>query len=123
MAAWRTRQQARERILATFAAALDRIIPGDESQPLRGGRFLDGEEQAEDFVQAVTPVLLEERAALEDNAQVSVGGRCPFCSSEPVYLEKRLVKQEVQTPHGRVVLEQQRGRCRSCDRTFSPSGP
>jgi hypothetical protein len=122
MAARTTRQEARRRVLAAVQGALDRIMPADESKPLRGGRFVDWEDQAEDFVQAVTPVLLEERSALDDSAEVSQGGRCPFCSSTVVYLEKRVVKEEVQTPHGKVVLEQQRCRCRSCDRTFSPSG-
>lgn len=122
MPARSTRQQARERVLATFNAALDRVIPADEAKPLRGGRFVDWEDQAEDFIQAVAPVLLEERAALEDNAKVDAGGRCPHCSSERVYLERRVVQGEIQTPHGKAVLEQQRCRCRLCDRTFSPSG-
>lgn len=109
--------------MAACQAALERVIPVDESKPLRGGRFIDWEDQAEGFIRAVAPVLLEERVALEDNAQVAQAGRCSFCSSPQVYLEKRVVKEELQTPHGAVVLEQQRCRCRSCGRTFSPSGP
>ena len=122
MAARTTRQEARQRVLAVVAAALERIIPADESKPLRGGRFIEWEDQAEDFVQAVAPVLLEERSALDEGAAVAEGGRCPWCSGTGVYLEKRVVQGEVQTPHGKAVLSQQRCRGRSCGRTFSPSG-
>ena len=47
MPARTTRQEARSRILATFSAQLDRMIPEDESVPLKGATFADFEDQAE----------------------------------------------------------------------------
>jgi hypothetical protein len=124
MAAVTTRQAARERILRAVKAELDRIIPSDESAPMRGRTFREWEDQADQFDRTVTTILLQERAALDASAQVDGGGRCPACGSERVYLENKGVrKTEMQTPHGKVVVERQTCRCRSCDRTFSPSGP
>ena len=122
MSARTTRQEARRRVLADVTAALDRVIPADESKPLRGGTFASWEDQADDFARTITTALLEERAGLEDSAAVTVGGTCPHCGSGRVYLKARAVQGELQTPYGPVVLEQQRCRCRSCGRTFSPSG-
>ncbi len=45
MSASRTRQKARARILSAFAAQLDRLIPDDESVPLKGATFADFEDQ------------------------------------------------------------------------------
>jgi DNA-directed RNA polymerase subunit RPC12/RpoP len=124
MAALTERKAARARITAVFHAALDRVLPADESVPLRGGTFLEWEQQADELERIVLPTFLEERAALADQARVEEGGRCPHCGSERVYLEKQRVRPvERQTPHGVVVLAEQTCRCRSCDRTFSPSGP
>ncbi len=123
MPARTTRQQARERVLKTVMDALDRIIPPDESVPLKGATFGDWEEQAGQLRRAVLPTLLEERAALEDNAQVEEAGRCPYCGSDRVYLEKQTSDPEVLSPDGPVVLHKQHCRCRACDGSFSPSGP
>jgi hypothetical protein len=122
MSALTTRQEARSRILAAFQAQLDRVIPGDESIPLQGATFSDFEDQVEEMARACLPVILEERAALEQNASVVSAGRCPFCGSDRVYLEKQVTQPEVISPHGRVVLREQHARCRSCDGSFSPSG-
>jgi len=122
MPATTTRQEARRRMMAEAMAALDRVIPADESKPLRGGTFAAWEDQADAFARTITTALLEERAALEDSAAVSGGGSCPHCGSERVYLKPQAIREEVRTPYGPVVLTQQRCRCRSCDRTFSPSG-
>jgi hypothetical protein len=43
MSARTTRVEARERIIKSFMDSLDRIIPPDESVPLRGQTFLDWE--------------------------------------------------------------------------------
>ncbi len=123
MPARTTRQQARQRAIAAFMASLDQMIPADESVPLKGSTFLDWEQQAQRMKQAVIPTVLEERAALEDNAQVPGGGRCPYCSSERVYLEKPETIQEVLSPDGPVLVPKQHCRCRACDRSFSPSEP
>jgi hypothetical protein len=124
MAALTDRLAARARLQKIFDEALDQVIPMDLTKPLRGRTFREWEDQADEFDRTVTASLLQERAGLEDNAKVEVGGRCPHCGSEKVYLEKKEAKTvERQTPHGVVVLSEQRCRCRSCDRTFSPSGP
>ena len=51
-----------------FEQALDRVIPANDSVPLRGRTFLEWEDQADAFDAAVTTTLLEERAALEGTA-------------------------------------------------------
>ncbi len=122
MPARSTRQEARARILAAFSGQLDRLIPEDESVPLKGATFADFEDQVETLAQAALPVALEERAALEGNAEVEAAGRCPYCGSEGVYLKKEMTQPEVRSRHGPVVLHKQNARCRSCGGSFSPSG-
>jgi len=122
MPARTTRQEARARILATFSAQLDRLIPEDPSVPLKGATFADFEDQTQTLVQAALPVVLEERAALEPNAKVETAGRCPYCGSDGVYLEKEATQPEVRSLYGPVVLVKQHARCRSCGGSFSPSG-
>src|SRR4051794_17720751 len=124
MPARTTRQQARERLIQTFMASLDKVIPPDESVPLRGSTFRDWEDQAAELRRAVVPTLLEERAALEDNARVAGGGgHCPHCGSDAVYLEKQATRPEVITPDGPAVVEKQHCRCRTCGGSFSPAEP
>jgi hypothetical protein len=123
MAARTTRQEARERILKTMTAALDRIIPPEGQGALKGATFLDWENQAEEFKRAVVPTLLEERAALDGQALVADGGHCPFCGSGSVYLEKQTTSPETTSPDGAVLIPKQHCRCRNCDGSFSPSGP
>ena len=123
MSARSTRQEARARILGAFTARLDRIIPKDEGVPLKGATFADFEDQVETLAQAALPVALEERAALESNAEVETAGRCPHCGSQGVYLEKEVTQPEVRSRYGPVVLYKQHARCRSCGGSFSPSGP
>lgn len=122
MSARTTRQAARARILSTFSAELDRMIPEDEEIPLKGATFADFEDQVEEVAQSALPVILEERAALELNAEVETAGRCPHCGSDRVYLEKQVSQPEMMSLHGPVVLCKQHARCRSCDGSFSPSG-
>ena len=123
MPARHSRQEARERILKAFAAGLDRIIPADGHKPLKGARFLEWELQVQRLKRNVMPMLLEARAALEDNAQVVDGGHCPHCGSNSVYLEKQTTATEVHSPDGPVIIERQHCRCRTCDGSFSPSEP
>ena len=122
MPARTTRQAARARILAAMAAQLDRMIPQDEEVPLKGATFADFEDQVEALARTALPVALEERAALESNAEVIAPGRCPHCGSDRVYLKKETTQPEVRSPHGPVVLFEQHARCRSCGISFSPSG-
>jgi DNA-directed RNA polymerase subunit RPC12/RpoP len=123
MSALTTRQESRARAMAAFAAALDRMLPGDESTPLKGATFADFEDQVEELIHSTIPVVLEERAALEVSAQVESPGRCPHCGSQRVYMEKRVTQAEIRSGYGPVVIREQHARCRACDRTFSPSGP
>jgi ribosomal protein S14 len=122
MRARSTRQEARARILTAFTAQLDRVIPEDERVPLKGATFADFEDQVDTLAQAALPVALEERAALESNAEVQSAGRCPHCGSQGVYLENEVTQPEVRSRYGPVVLHKQHARCRSCGGSFSPSG-
>ena len=121
MPARTTRELARQRAIAVFMSSLDRIIPADESAPLKGSVFRDWEDQAAELRRAVIPTILEERAALEDNARVERAGCCPWCGSDSVYLKKQATRPEVLTPDGPVVVEKQHGRCRTCGGSFSPA--
>jgi hypothetical protein len=121
MPARTTRQQARQRMIETFMASLDKVIPPEESVPLKGRTFLDWEKQAEQLKRAVIPTLLEERAALEHSAMAEQGGCCPYCGSDSVYLEKQTSQVEVHSPDGPVLIQKQHCRCRNCGGSFSPS--
>jgi len=123
MPARTTRKEARERLIRTMMAAVDRIIPEDESKPLKGSTFSEWEDQADAFKRAVVPTLLEERAGLEESAHVEHGGHCPYCGSRSVYLERQTSRSEIIGPDGPVVFDKQNCRCRTCDGSFSPSVP
>ena len=122
MAATTTREAARERVRRMLEATLDRLIPLDESVPLKGSRFIDFETQADELKRALLPTFLEERAALDAHASAGVPGFCPHCGSARVYLEKPLRQVEVTSRDGPVVLTKQDCRCRACNGSFSPSG-
>jgi hypothetical protein len=121
MAARVTRQQARKAAIKSFMSSLDRMIPADASKPLKGAKFIDWENQIEEMAQAVLPTVLEQRAMLEENAQVEHAGHCPHCSSDRTYVEKQTTKPEIISPHGPVVIEKQHARCHCCGGSFSPS--
>ena len=123
MPARTTRAEARKRVIQAFMASLERIIPEDESKPLRGSRFLDWELQAQALKHAVVPTLLEERASLEDNAMVEAKdtGHCPHCGSSRVYLEDQVTRTELISPDGPLEIQKQHCRCRQCGGSFSPS--
>jgi ribosomal protein L37E len=123
MPARTTRKDAREHLVKTFMASLDRIIPEDPAKPLKGSTFREWEEQAAELRRALLPTVLEQRAALEDNARVDSGGHCPRCGSDSVYLEKQTTQPEVITPDGPAVIFKQHSRCRTCGGSFSPSEP
>ena len=122
MAALTDREAARERLSHAFHTMLDRMVPPDAATPLPGGgQFVDWEDQGERMARTLVPMFLEERAALDGAARAAAGGvRCPGCASDRVYLADGAVRVEVVTPLGPVVVDEQRCRCRSCDRSFSP---
>ena len=123
MAARTTREAGRARVFAAVEKALDRVIPLDEAMPLRGRTFIEWEDQADAFDQAVTSTLLQERAALDESAAVEPDqlGCCPHCGSDRLYLRGEAHNESRRALHGEVVLMHQRLRCRSCGRSFSPS--
>jgi hypothetical protein len=121
MPALTTRQAARERLQKMAQTAIDRLIPADEAQPLRGTLFADFENQTYAAGNDVLTAMMEERAKLEDHACVESAGRCPYCTSERTYLEDGLRPVERRSPSGPVLLEQQDARCRACNGSFSPS--
>src|SRR5258706_13196552 len=84
MPARTTRKEARERLIQTMMAALDRIIPEDESKPLRGTTFGSWEDQTDAFKQAMIQTILAERVGLEENARIENRGHCPRCGSTSV---------------------------------------
>jgi hypothetical protein len=116
------REQARQRLDDIYASLRDRLIPVDESVPLQGAIFREWEDQAELIERELCTAFLEERTGLEALSQGSDRGRCPECGSDRIYVIPKVSKVEVLTPHGPVVLEKRRCRCRSCGRSFSPSG-
>jgi len=106
-----------------LAGLLDRYIPADEATPLRGQTFREWEDQADEFDRELTGAFLEELAGLSVAARVERPGPCPHCGAIQTYLVKGSARPtELRTKHGQVVIAQQQCRCRSCDRTFSPSG-
>lgn len=127
MAARTDREAARAAMRAAFEKALEQAIPEDQSKPLYGETFQEWEQEADRLDQTLTPVLMEQRALLADSAEAEARhlGHCPHCGEAVrLYLQRSECKQEeLQTPHGPAVLGQQSVRCRSCGRSFSPSGP
>jgi hypothetical protein len=123
MPARTTRQEARQRAIEVFMSSLDRIIPADKSVPLKGRLFRDWEDQVAELRRALIPTILEERAALSDEARVETPGHCPRCGSESVYLERPTTRPEVLTPDGPAVVHKQHCRCRTCGGSFSPAEP
>ena len=121
MPALTTRQAARERLLKMAQAAIDRLVPADEAQPLRGSTFSDFENQSYAVGNDVLTAMMEERAKLESNARVESAGRCPHCASQRTYLEAQSTRIERLSPSGPVLLDEQHARCRACDGSFSPS--
>ena len=121
MAARTTRQAARAQLRQIFETELDLLIPPDEQTPLKGRLFVDFEDQVEKLVSTVGRVALRERAALDGKAAVAEGGRCPYCGSDSIYLEKQETQPLLISPHGPLRLAQQQARCRRCDGSFSPA--
>jgi hypothetical protein len=121
MPALTTRKAARERLLKMAQAAIDRLVPADEAQALRGSVFADFENQSYAVGNDVLTAMMEERAKLESNARVERAGRCPYCASQRTYLEAQSTRIERLSPSGPVLLEEQHARCRACNGSFSPA--
>lgn len=117
-----TRQEARQGILEIVGRMLDKYIPEDPSKPVKDGLFWDWEDMADEFDREVTGTFVEVLARLSGQARVEHPGACPFCGSPHVRWLKAEGQRERRSKHGEVVLPRQVAQCRSCDRSFSPSG-
>lgn len=122
MAGRMTRQEAREHVLKTVQGLVDRYLPEDEKLPVKDGTFWEWEEIGDAFDREATASLLEALAGLSRQAQLENPGACPFCGCVQVRWLDDGKQQERQSKHGAVVVPRQVARCRSCGRSFSPSG-
>ena len=64
MAGERSRQEARERVMATVKKLLDKHIPEDEKLPVKDGKFWEWEDMADEFDREVTGAFVESLAEL-----------------------------------------------------------
>jgi hypothetical protein len=122
MAGLTTRQEARDHVLTKVKKLLDQMIPEDESQPVKDGVFWEWEEMADAFDREATASLVEALAGLSAKAKLEQPGACPACGSARVRWLDASKQQERQSKHGVVVVPRQVAQCRSCGRSFSPSG-
>lgn len=122
MAGITTRQEARAHVLGTVQALLDRMIPEDEKQPVKDGVFWEWEVMADEFDREATASLMEALAGLSGQAKLDHPGACPKCRCLRTRWLDQNKQRERQSKHGVVVLPRQVARCRSCGRSFSPSG-
>jgi hypothetical protein len=116
------RQEARERLDRKYAALREKYFPSDEGQPVADGEFWEWERIADAFDREMTAAVLEELANLSPVAALPEPGPCPHCGSGNTKWLQEWGQQERRSKHGVVVLPRQVARCRSCDRSFSPSG-
>jgi hypothetical protein len=122
MGAMITREQARERLLKQCQEIVERRIPLDPNKPVRGEKFREWEDQADEVCREIGGAFLETLSQLNSQAHADTPGTCPYCGSDSARFLEAAVQQERQSTHGPVVLPRQVARCRSCGRTFSPSG-
>lgn len=122
MAGITTRQEARDHVRSKVEALLDRMIPEDENQPVKDGFFWEWEVMADEFDRETTAALIEALAGLSGQARLDHPGACPACGCLRTRWLDKDKQQERQSKHGVVVLPRQVARCRSCGRSFSPSG-
>jgi len=122
MGAMITREQAREQLRKQFEESLERYIPSDPCKPVRGDKFREWEDQADDLCRNIGGAFLETLSQLHGQACVQTPGACPHCGSGSTRFLEKEGQQERQSTHGPVVLPRQVARCRSCGRSFSPSG-
>jgi len=122
MAGTLTRQEAREHVMARVKEWLDRKMPEDSAKPVKDGEFREWEDMADEFDREVTAAVVEALAGLSSKAKLQEPGVCPSCGSGNVRWLDEDKQQERQSQHGVMVLPRQVARCRSCGRSFSPSG-
>jgi hypothetical protein len=122
MAGRLTRQEARERLDQVYGQLKDRLVPLDENQPVKDGNFWEWEELADEFDRDMTGALMEVLSGLSSKATLEEPGVCPHCGKGDARWLEEEGQRERQSNHGNVVISRQVARCRSCGRSFSPSG-
>jgi hypothetical protein len=116
------RELARQRLQGVCQKLLDKYIPADEKKPVKDGLFREWEDLADEFDRQMTGAFLEEMVRLSSHARQSEAGACPHCQSANTKWLESQGQRERRSNHGVVVLPRQVARCRSCGRSFSPSG-
>ena len=122
MAGEMTRQEARAKFDELCQRVRDKFLPEDSSKPVAEGKFWQWEDQADALDRELTGGFLEILGQLSGQAKLKEPGACPFCGSKRVRWLKAEGQRERRSKHGEVVLPRQVAQCRSCDRSFSPSG-
>ena len=117
-----TRQEARARFDELCRRVRDKYLPEDASKPVAEGSFWQWEDQADALDREFTGGFLEILGRLSGQAKFDEPGPCPFCGSKRVRWLDTAGQRERRSKHGEVVLPRQVAQCRSCDRSFSPSG-
>ena len=116
-----TPQEAREELDRCYFQLREKYVPA-EAPPAKDGEFAEWEQKVDEFQRELMPKLLEILACLSPSASLEEPGHCPHCGSGNTKWLEETRQRERQSKHGKVVLPRQVARCRSCDRSFSPSG-
>lgn len=116
-----SRREAREHVTGMVKRMLDKYIPEDETQPVQEETLWEIETRADEFDHAVVGHFIEALAMVSKAAAIENPGPCPHCRSANTKWLARDAQRERRSKHGPVVLPRAVARCRSCDRSFSPS--
>lgn len=122
MAGELTRQEARTKFDDLCRRVRDKYLPEDSAKPVAEGKFWEWEDQADAVDRELTAGFLEILGQLSGQAKLENPGCCPFCGGQRVRWLDAGGQRERRSKHGEVVLPRQVAQCRSCDRSFSPSG-
>lgn len=122
MAGELTRQEARAKLDELYHRVRDKFLPEDTAKAVAEGKFWEWEDQADALDRELTGGFLEILGQLSEQAKLEDPGACPFCGSKVVRWLDAEGQRERRSKHGEVVLPRQVAQCRSCDRSFSPSG-
>lgn len=122
MAGELTRQEARSKLDALYRRVRDKYLPEAAGQPAAEEKFWQWEDQADALDREFTGGFLEILGQLSGQAKLEHPGCCPFCGGQKVRWLDAGGQRERLSKHGEVVLPRQVAQCRSCDRSFSPSG-
>src|ERR1035437_6291771 len=122
MAGELTRPGERAEVGELFHPGGGKVLPEDTAKAVAEGKFWEWEDQADALDRELTGGFLEILGQLSGQAKLEDPGACPFCGSKRVRWRDVEGQRERRSKHGEVVLPRQVAQCRSCDRSFSPSG-